>query len=481
MLKSTIKVSPNKIISEIDDRLYSSFIEHMGRAVYTGIFEPGHEKADENGFREDVISLVRPLNLDYVRYPGGNFVSGYNWRDGIGPKEKRPVRMDLAWQAIEPNTFGIDEFCMWCRKAGIKPMIAVNLGTGTPKEAAELVEYCNAPAGQTALSSLRCENGSKEPYDIKLWCLGNEMDGPWQICAKTPIEYARIAHESAKLMKLVDPSIQLVACGSSSAQMPTFGTWERTVLRECWDVVDFISIHSYYQNLDNDRPAFLAQNEKMEEFIHKVASIKDEIKKEKNSQKEVYLSFDEWNVWYHCSKEKQDHALWTCPRPIEEEAYDFDDLLVVSSLLTTLINNSDTVKISCLAQLVNVIAPITTVPGGQSYVRTIYWPFLMACKYGRGTALKQEIQAPAYSCKVKDEASYLASSCVLAKDRKSMYVFAVNKAQEDMALSLIGFEGHMTMWTSLSEAGPKENPICQKEQIVLKALSSNVFCFDINY
>ena len=296
-MKATITVSPAKTIAPIDPRLYSSFIEHMGRAVYTGIYEPDHPSADEAGLRRDVLELVKPLNLPLIRYPGGNFLSGYRWEDGIGPKENRPVRLDLAWQALEPNTFGTDEFLDFCEKAGTAPMMGVNLGTRGPQEAADLVEYCNFPGG-TYYSDLRKANGHAEPYGIKLWCLGNEMDGPWQICAKTAQEYATAARESAKMMRLIDPDIELVACGSSFRAMPTFGSWERTVLRECWDQIDYLSLHQYYQCNDGDLPTYLARSREMDGFIEEVSAICQEVREEKQSQKQVYLSFAEWNAWY---------------------------------------------------------------------------------------------------------------------------------------------------------------------------------------
>ena len=206
----------------IDKRIYGSFVEHLGRCVYGGIYEPGHPEADENGFRLDVMKLIQELQVPVVRYPGGNFVSGYNWEDGIGPKESRPRRLELAWGTLEPNTFGTDEFMAWCKKTGTEPMMAVNLGTRGPDEARQLVEYCNHPGG-TYLSDLRKKYGSVLPYNVKLWCLGNEMDGPWQMGSKTAVEYGRTAYEAAKLMKWVDPSIETVLCGSSGWHMKTFG------------------------------------------------------------------------------------------------------------------------------------------------------------------------------------------------------------------------------------------------------------------
>lgn len=431
-MKTSIRISPENTISPIDDRLYSSFIEHMGRAVYTGIYEPEHPTADSMGLRQDVLELIKPLGLSHIRYPGGNFLSGYRWEDGIGAKEQRPVRLDLAWQALEPNLFGTDEFMDFCRKANCLPMLGVNLGTGTPQSAADLVEYCNFPGG-TYYSELRRKNGHDAPYGVKLWCLGNEMDGPWQICAKTAEEYAAIARESGKMMKLVDPSIQLVACGSSFRAMPSFGTWERTVLDGCWEQIDYLSLHQYYQCNDGDLPTFLARSLEMEAFIREVADICREIKEKKASEKNVYLSFDEWNVWYHWQLEKKDSPMWTVGRRVEEEEYTFADALVVGCMMNTLINNTDTVKIACLAQLVNALAAIMTEPGGAAWAQSIYYPFAYASRYGRGTALRTETCCESYSCKISEAVPCLDTAAVLSPDGRELSIFVVNRSLEDAA------------------------------------------------
>ena len=492
-MKATIKLDLAKWISKIDNRIYSSFIEHMGRAVYTGIYEPGHPSADEQGFRKDVMDLIRPLNLPLIRYPGGNFLSGYRWEDGIGPKADRPVRLDLAWQAIEPNQFGTDEFMDFCQKAGTAPMMGVNLGTGTPQDAANLVEYCNFPGG-THYSDLRRKKGHDAPYGIKTWCLGNEMDGPWQICAKTAGEYATAARESAKMMRLIDPTIELVACGSSYRAMPTFGSWERTVLRGCWDQIDYLSLHQYYQNNDGDIPTFLARNLEMDGFIKEVAAICQEIKAEKNSHKDVYLSFDEWNVWYHWQLEKKDSPLWTVGRRVEEEAYNFADALLVGCMMNTLLNNADTVKIACLAQLVNALAAIMTEPGGAAWAQTIYYPFALASQNGRGTALSAEVTCESYACAISKAVPYVDVSAVLSEDEKTITVFAVNRSLEDTIdckiclpanakivkhTAMAGYapqEGNSEIHTAVL---PQELPISNGEQVKLSATSWNMIQYSL--
>ena len=448
-MKARIRLQKDCIISPIDPRVFGSFIEHLGRAVYTGIYEPGHPTADAFGFRGDVEELIRPLHVTQIRYPGGNFLSGYDWRDGIGPKDKRPVRPDMAWSAIEPNQVGTDEFLQWCERIGAQPMMAVNLGTGTPKDAVELLEYCNGDM-HTYWADKRRENGREAPYNVKLWCLGNEMDGPWQICSKTATEYGRIACETAKLMKMFDPTIETVACGSSYRTMPTFGTWEEEVLRQSYPYVDYLSLHQYYTNHEGDVMNFLARSEEMGEFIQEVAAICEKIRLEVGSDKHIGLSFDEWNVWYHYAKNGRVPEKWTVARPIEEENYDFADALLVGSMLNTLLNHADVVKVACLAQLVNALAPIMTEPGGRAWAQTTYWPFLYGSQFGRGTALQQEVEVPTYTCGVSPKAPYLSSSAVLSEDGTHVTVFAVNKSlDEAMTLELDGLnavlEQHVTL------------------------------------
>jgi alpha-N-arabinofuranosidase len=455
-ITANIRIDANAVISPIDERLYGSFIEHMGRAVYTGIYEPGHAFSNKDGFREDVIDLIKPMNIPVIRYPGGNFVSGYRWEDGVGPKASRPVRPEPAWFALETNQVGTDEFMDFLRYVGAKPMLAVNLGTRGAQDAANLLEYCNFPGG-TYYSDMRIANGYPAPHNVKLWCLGNEMDGPWQICAKTADEYGRLARETAKMMKWLDPGIELVVCGSSYREMPTYGDWERAVLRHTYDYADYLSLHTYYMNTDGDVPSFLASSARMDRFIKEVAAICAEIKAEKGSEKEIYLSFDEWNVWYHFKKDCGQPPKWTEARPIEEERYDFADALLVGSMLTTLINNADVVKIACLAQLVNTIAPIMTEPQGRAWAQTIYYPFLYTSQRGRGTALKVELDAPSYNCRAGEGIPFIDCAAVLSREENEIAVFMVNKNLNDdipCQLSLSGFSCKGAPgWTSLSGYG----------------------------
>lgn len=435
MANATLILDRDFQIGKVDPRLYGSFIEHLGRAVYTGIFEPGHPLSDEEGFRKDVLELVRELGVTLVRYPGGNFVSGYRWEDGIGPVKDRPARLDLAWATLETNEFGLNEFVSWSRKAGTEVMMAVNLGTRGPAEARDIVEYCNHPSG-TYLSDLRRSHGYEKPHDIKLWCLGNEMDGPWQMGAKTAYEYGRTAAEAGKLMKWVDPSIELVACGSSGSGMPTFASWEAEVLDQCYDQADYLSLHSYYGNRNDDTPSFLAKSLDFDRFIRSVISICDYVKAKKRSKKTINLSFDEWNVWYHSNSTNDEKARWIKARPILEDIYNHEDAVLVGDLMITLLKHADRVKIGCLAQLINVIAPIMVEEGG-AWRQSIYYPFMYTALNGRGTVLGSVMRSDKYDCAEFTDVPYMDAVAVLSEDEKTLTVFAVNKdLKEDGLLKL---------------------------------------------
>jgi alpha-N-arabinofuranosidase len=418
-------------VGQIDKRIYGSFIEHLGRAVYGGIYDPEHPLADEDGFRKDVIESVKKLNVPVVRYPGGNFVSGYNWEDGVGPKELRPKKLELAWGVTEDNSFGTNEFLSWCKKADTECMMAVNLGTRGVDAARNLVEYCNHASG-TYYSDLRVKHGVKEPHNIKLWCLGNEMDGPWQLGHKPAEDYGHLANEAAKAMKAVDNSIETVICGSSNYGMRTFGEWETTTLDIAYDAVNYVSLHQYFDNRSGDTASFLAKNMDMERFIKSVVSICDYIKGKKHSKHTVNLSFDEWNVWYHSNGEPFEK--WSKAPHQLEDIYNFEDALLVGLILITLLRNCDRVKVACLAQLVNVIAPIMTENGGRLFEQTIYYPFAHVSNFGRGSVLHQVIDSPMHDTREFSLVPDIDSVSVLSDDENELTVFAVNRNATDDVL-----------------------------------------------
>ncbi|GAA1635807.1 alpha-N-arabinofuranosidase [Microbacterium flavum] len=384
--------------ADVSPRLFGTFVEHMGRCVTDGIHEPGHPAADEQGFRTDVLDLVRELGATVVRYPGGNFVSGYRWEDGVGPRAERPVRLDAAWHSTETNAVGLHEFADWAQRAGLEVMEAVNLGTRGPTEAADLLEYANHPGG-TTLSDRRRAHGREEPFGIRLWCLGNEMDGPWQIGHKTADEYGRIAAETARLMRFIDPDIELVAAGSSNHEMPTYGAWERTVLRHTATLVDHISVHAYYEQSGDDVASFLASAAHLDRYLDETATIIDEVRAELGIERAIGISVDEWNVWNQTRWNEVDKPRvftgdWpVAPRLIEDE-YTATDAVVVGSLLISLLRHADRVSMANLAQLVNVIAPIRTEPGGAAWRQSTFFPFRDTAGAARGRLVPLRVSAP---------------------------------------------------------------------------------------
>lgn len=457
--RARITVHPAFEVGAIDPRIFGSFVEHLGRAVYTGIYEPGHATADAEGFRQDVAELTRELGTTVVRYPGGNFVSGYKWEDGVGPREDRPTRIDMAWRTIEPNEIGTDEFLRWTAATGTEPMMAVNLGTRGVAEAAELVEYCNVPGG-TALSERRRANGADAPHGIRLWCLGNEMDGPWQIGHKTADEYGRLASQAAQAMRRVDPTIELVVCGSSSREMDTFGEWERVVLEHTFDQVEYISVHAYYQERDGDRASFLASAAGFEAFMHEVIATADAVAARRHSDKRIRLSVDEWNIWYIDTFAGEDNLeLLERPRLIED-VYSALDAVVAGDLLATLLRNADRVAIACLAQLVNVIAPIMTEPGGEAWRQTTFYPIALTAQHARGVTLEARTEGPRATTAKHGEVDAVSSVVTWDAAAGSLVAILTNRSPEPVELRLdaAGFrelalaESHVMV---ADDAGPR--------------------------
>ena len=346
-MRATVTAHRDYRIATIDDRIYGAFLEHLGRAIYSGIYEPGHPTADANGMRGDVVDLVKALQIPVVRYPGGNFVSAYNWEDGVGPRDQRPTRLDLAWHTSESNAVGVHEFADWCASVGSEMMLAINLGSRGLDEARNFVEYVNGPTG-SHWGDLRKKNGRAEPFGVKHWCLGNEMDGPWQVGHKTAHEYGRLANETAKTLRAFDPSLQLVVCGSSHSDMATYPEWERVVLEHCYDSVDYVSLHMYFNNREKNTAEFLALNAKLDAYIATIASTIEFVRAQKRSKKRVAISFDEWNVWYHSMAQDKEILSgakgWPHAPPLLEDVYNFEDVLQVGCILNTFIRRSDVVR-----------------------------------------------------------------------------------------------------------------------------------------
>lgn len=438
--EAKIRVELEHRIGNVPDRLFGTLVEHVGRCVYGGIYEPAHPAADEEGFRTDVIQLVKELGITTVRYPGGNFVSGYRWEDGVGEKNERPQRLDLAWHSTESNHFGLHEMVSWLRKTGrVGLMEAVNLGTRGLMETLDLLEYSNIHSG-TELSDLRKKNGSangtSDPFGINLWCLGNEMDGPWQLGHMDAKEYGKKAARVAAGMRQLDPNLELVLCGSSFHKMPTFGQWEMQALAEAYEQVDYLSMHAYYYEENNDTASFLASADDMDSFIKETAALIASVKAQKRSSHEVSISFDEWNIWYsHMDTENKPTEIddWPLAPALLEDEYSVLDAVVFGDLLMTLLNNVDTVKIAAMAQLVNVISPIRTEKGGKAWKQTTFYPFSEIARRARGgVALRTKVETPFYKNSKFGNSNLISTAAIKGQDG-ALNVFIVNRSQANDA------------------------------------------------
>jgi alpha-N-arabinofuranosidase len=444
MPSAHLVIDPRFVVGAIDRRLFGSFVEHLGRCVYDGLYEPGHPSADADGFRRDVVALVRELGVTTIRYPGGNFVSGFRWEDSVGARERRPRRLDLAWHSTETNEIGFDEFAKWTGLVGAELMYAVNLGTRGVLEALDVLEYANIASG-SSWSDARRANGRQEPYGITMWCLGNEMDGPWQLGHRSAEDYGKIASQTAKAMKQLDPSVQLVVCGSSGAGMPTFGEWERVVLEHSYDDVEFISCHAYYQEHDGDTGSFLASAVDMDFFIESVIATADAVKARLRRKKVINISFDEWNVWYqtrhHEEKQATDIRSWPVAPRLLEDRYSVLDAVVVGSLLISLLRHADRVTAASLAQLVNVIAPITTEPGGPAWRQTTFFPFATTARLARGEVVGLAIDAGGYETKRYGQVPLVDAVATWDAGTGRAAVFLVNRGQNEPAAVTVDLAG----------------------------------------
>lgn len=446
MKKTEIIVNKSYKKAEIDEHIYSSFVEHMGRVIYSGIYEPGHPKADEDGMRADVLELVKNMGVTGIRYPGGNFVSCYDWRDGVGPVKERPHRLEIAWRAIETNEFGTNEFIKWADKAGVEPIFAVNLGTKGIENAVSFVEYCNIEGG-TLYSDLRKKHGVEKPYGIRTWCLGNEMDGDWQIGHKTAEEYGRLAQETAKAMKQVDPQIKLVSCGSSKSDMLTYPMWEVDTLKHTYPYVDYISLHQYYGGQELGTKAFLAQSLDMEDYICTVAAACDYVKAMKRSDKMLYISFDEWGVWSMPDTEvaaSVDEQPWQIAPHLSEQIYSMEDALLFGSMMLNFLKHADRVKIACQSLLTNISAAIMTEKGAEAWVQPIYYPFAQMAHHGKGVVLRDIAEGPSYEINGR-AVPYVDEAIVYDEDAGEVVLFAVNRCEEESAQVILQLQAFGTL------------------------------------
>jgi alpha-L-arabinofuranosidase len=419
-LHARVKIDTERTIGDIDPKIYGNFIEHLGRCIEGGVFEENSPLADSNGYRRDVFEAAKKLNVTLLRWPGGNFSSNYHWQDGIGPRDQRPPRLEMAWGTVESNRFGTHEFLQYAEMLGTQPYICANLGTGTWTEAQQWVEYCNSSA-DTEMTRLRKKNGRSEPWKVTYWGLGNEMDGPWQMGHRTAEDYGKFALEAAKLMKWTDPNVKLIAAGSSN-----FGAgadwvgWNRTVLEYLKDHTDYLSLHMYVGNPDNDYGDFLACSMELSDRIKTAGGIIDAALASTRGRK-IYVAWDEWNVWYRARGEQQRG------RRILEEHYNLEDALVVSTFLNAFVNHAHIVKIANMAQLVNVIAPIFTNEKGL-FLQTIYYPLQLFANNSKGKALDLFVDCPKYKSRRFDDIPYLDTSAAL--DNGSLVLNVVNRHRD---------------------------------------------------
>lgn len=444
MEKTTLNLHTGFKIGPVDERIFGGFLEHLGRAVYEGIFDPQSAHADDEGCRSDVLNALRPLAMTALRYPGGNFASGYHWQDGIGPREGRPTTRDLAWQSMEPNHFGTDEFMRLARKMSWTPMLTVNLGTGTPEEARNWVEYCNCPPG-TRYADLRAANGSPQPYAVPLWCLGNEMDGPWQLGHVPADQYAIRAQQAAKMMKDTDRSIELVVCGSCIRGISTYMEWDRMVLDHVGDLADYISLHSYANNRSDNTADFLAYGVSIDRQIEEMDAVCRMVQAKRGSKKRAYLCFDEWNVWY---KNMQMDGEGRFAPHLIEEVYNLEDALVVAGYLHSFVRHADVLKIANLAQIVNVIAPILT-RGDDLLIQSIFHPFAMFSKRRSGISLRCAVDGPGYDAPTHGFAHYIDASAILGEDQ--LHVFLTNRSLDESAETVINLTGRGILSSASAE------------------------------
>ncbi len=476
MLHATLTIDSNNVIGPINRRLFGSFVEHLGRSVYNGLYEPGHPTSDADGFRRDVIDLVKELGVTAIRYPGGNFVSGFRWEDSVGPRKDRPTRLDLAWHSTETNEVGLHEFAKWLGLIDSELMLAINLGTRGVQEALDLLEYANLPSG-TALADRRAANGQPDPFAVSMWCLGNEMDGPWQLGHRSADDYGKLAAQTARAMRSFDPSLELVVCGSSSRSMPTFGEWERVVLTHTYDEVDYISCHAYYED-HGDRPSFLASGIDMDRFIESVVATVDHVKAVRKSSKTINISFDEWNVWYNERFEKVDKIQgvdnWPIAPRLLEDVYTVTDAVVFGSLLISLLKHADRVTSASMAQLVNVIAPIMTQPGGGAWRQTTFFPFAATSAHARGQAIAAVIDAPSYATAEYGDVPVLDAVATLDATTGEAAIFVVNRGEQPVQLALgFGGDAHAAGARTLSDADPNtSNTLAEPDRVGLPSNDS---------
>ena len=434
MIRATVAIDREQAVGKVDRRVFGSFVEHLGRCVYGGIYAPGNPLSDPSGFREDVATLVRDLGVTAVRYPGGNFVSGYRWEDGVGPRDARPSRLNLAWHQTDPNTFGLHEFIDWTRKVGVEPILAVNMGTRGIAEALDMLEYSNHPGG-TTLSDLRVANGAADPFGVRMWCLGNEPDGPWQLGHKTALEYGRLAAETARGFRQFDPKLELVVAGHSAPWLPSSVDWDRVVLDETVEFADYLAVHIYVEEVERDLQTFLASGVELDREIERAIAEADAAAARHGVGRKVAVSVDEWGIWRDRDPNRRPPEDWPVELP-HESVYTAGDAVVTGALIVSLLNHADRVTCACQSLLVNAGAPIRAEADG-SWRQSTYHPFQLAARYAKGTALRASVAAPEIDTRKYGRVGAIDVAATLDEEKGDLTLFLVNRNASEAAQTSI--------------------------------------------
>jgi alpha-N-arabinofuranosidase len=474
MSTSTAQVflDTNRTIAPISPLLFGGFAEHMGRCIYEGIYDPESPRADKHGLRKDVLEALRDQSYTVIRYPGGNFLSGYNWLDGVGPKAQRPRRRELAWQSVETNQFGTNEFIEFCAAIDAAPILGVNMGTGDIQSASNLVEYCNVSHG-TYWSDLRVSHGFRDPHNVHFWCVGNEMDGPWQMGHLDAAAYGNKALEAAKMMRWQDPTIETILCGSSNDRMPTYPEWDRVALEIAWEHMDYLSMHCYAGNREDDTASYLASAVLFERYVDTLEGTLRYVKAKRRSKHDVYLSWDEWQVWYKGDPVQGD---WTEAPHLAEEIYNLEDALVVAQWLNVFLRKSHVLKIARVAQIVNVISWLHTRRDGL-LKQPSYYAFKLVSNLARGEALDVRVKAPKLETKQYDAVPALDVSASYEAETQRGAIFLVNRGQtEAVVTDIIWQDGetvHIDEAWQIAGSDPKEvNSWDEPDRLIANAISA---------
>ena len=448
MHKARSVVNASFVLGEVSDFLFGQYFEPLGRCTHEGMYEPGHFSSDEDGWRMDVFELVREMGITCFRYPGGNFTATYRWEDGVGPRAERPVRMEPAWLSIEDNSIGTNEYVEYVKRLGAETLMCFNMGTRGVEEACDLVEYCNWPGG-TYLSDLRRKHGYESPHDIKYWCIGNEVEGEWQIAQRRPSDYSWLCKQVGKAIKRMDPNYQIIASGTSGSGLSSFIEWDLEVLDEAYEYIDGLAFHCYTNRFETDTTLrYLAHTAKLDHDLSAIEGACRAIKAKKRSKKDIWLSLDEWNVqsfeMIHLQTDRPKRGIkpWMVHPPVLEQTYTMEDALALGLQFIVFFKHCNSIKIACMSLLVNSLAPIMTEKGGPAWRQPTYFPFMHCSKYGRGEVLQTVIECETYEDELHGTVPYVEA--VMTKNENNLTLFAVNKHDNfcDVVCELQGFDGY---------------------------------------